>query len=85
MNAFNLAFHDFMLSLGAEHERIEEHWEDVGDAENGPELSGHPAFDVYRDADTVYVVDENGRADHEPRDLEMEQAAAEMAHYGRNE
>lgn len=64
---FNPAFHAFMMTFkDATHERIEADWEDTGDAENGPELTGHPAFDLYVLDGIEYIVDEHGRADRQP-------------------
>jgi hypothetical protein len=59
---FNPAAHDHLLALGFTHERYEASWEDLGDAENGPQLSGGPAYDEYQAEDgfTVYV-GEDGR------------------------
>jgi hypothetical protein len=60
--AFNPAFHAFMIGEGATHERIKEHWEDAGDAENGPELDGYQAHDLYTLDDIWYVIFEDGSA-----------------------
>lgn len=64
--AFNLAFHDFMRSIGAKHTFFEASWEDVGDAENGPELSGHGAYDAYVLDGIEYAVSEDGTVDRAP-------------------
>lgn len=63
---FNLALHDFMISNGATYTRLAESFEDVGDAENGPELAGHPALDVYVLDDIDYAIDEKGIVDRAP-------------------
>jgi hypothetical protein len=95
---FNAAAHEALLAAGYKHERVEASWEDDGDAENGPHLSGGPAYDEYKDADSRVVVQEEGKAFYEIRDLELEaaieawgaecdamdQGAQERAHYGRN-
>lgn len=69
---FNLALHEMMLARGASYIRIEAHWEDVGDPENGPRLDGWPATDLYTDDTHDYHSDENGRVTVEPRDFELE-------------
>jgi hypothetical protein len=60
---FNPAFHEFMFLEGATHKRIEEHWEDAGDAENGPQLEGFMAHDLYTLDGIDYAVFENGKTD----------------------
>lgn len=64
--AFNPAFHAFMMMLGATHERLPKHWEDTGDAENGPELSGFASHDIYELDGVEYVVFEDGSTDRGP-------------------
>lgn len=76
---FNAAAHEFLLSIGYKHERVEAEWSDVGDAENGPDLVGHDGFDHYVDADSMVAIMENGEADFEWRDLELEEAERQMA------
>lgn len=44
---FNPALHAFLTDAGFGYSHHEASWEDVGDAENGPELTGGPAFDEY--------------------------------------
>lgn len=67
------ALHEMMLARGADYERIEGHWEETGDPENGPGgLSGWPTTDQYIDADRIYYVTEDGRFDTEKRDFEFE-------------
>lgn len=39
-------------------------WEDIGDAENGPKMSGGPAYDEYRKGTDVYIVVDGKIADH---------------------
>ncbi len=63
---FNPALHAFMIEQGAAHDRIEALWKDIGDAENGPDLIGHPSFDLYLLDDVEYVMDEHGCADRCP-------------------
>jgi hypothetical protein len=63
---FNLALHDYLLTLGATHEHVAEDWEDDGDAESGPHLTGHPAFDLYTLDDVEYVVTADGTVERQP-------------------
>jgi hypothetical protein len=50
-----------------------ESFEDDGDAESGPHLTGGPAYDEYESADDRVIIDHNGHfAHHEKRDLEWE-------------
>jgi hypothetical protein len=51
MEPFNLAAHEALLAAGYSYEQFEECWEDDGDPENGPSLSGHSAFDWYGHSD----------------------------------
>ena len=60
MRAFNTAAHAALIAAGYVHERHDADWQDTGDAENGPELSGGPAFDLYTDADSVVMISESG-------------------------
>ncbi len=60
---FNPMFHAFMRSIdGATHQRVHACWEDTGDAENGPELTGHPDFDLYTLDGFEYMVTDDGAA-----------------------
>ena len=36
-----------LAALGYTHQLVPAHWEDIGDAENGPKLDGHPDMDVW--------------------------------------
>ena len=63
---FNMALHDFMETQGATHERIANSFEDIGDPENGPELTGCPGHDIYVLDDVEYVVFEDGSTDRGP-------------------
>lgn len=48
--------HHHLIDLGFSHVHVEASWEDTGDAENGPRLSGDPAYDEYTLGDmTVYI------------------------------
>lgn len=60
---FNLAFHAFMIEQDARHQRFASSFEDIGDAENGPKLSGCQAYDWYLLDGIEYVVDEDGIVD----------------------
>ena len=48
-----------LLACGYVVTHHEAHWEDDGDAENGPHLSGCPAYDEWREGGK-YVIVENG-------------------------
>ena len=69
---FNPALHAHLTSLGYVRSRHEASWEDVGDAENGPELDGGPAYDEYTGPDEYVFTSESGVLDREPRDLAFE-------------
>jgi hypothetical protein len=70
---FNLSAHAGLVALGFQHTRHEADWEDEGDGESGPRLTGGPAWDEYEDADFRVVVDDHGMvALWEPRDLQLE-------------
>ena len=63
MNArtpFNPAAHDFFVGAGYVVTHYESDFEDVGDAESGPKLSGGPAFDEYAADDHYVIVTEGG-------------------------
>ncbi len=69
---FNQAFHDHMMSLGAEYQRVPAFWEDTGTPESGPDLSGCQAHDLYQLGMMDYAVFEDGTADRAPcLDVEM--------------
>lgn len=68
---FNAAAHEYLLSIGYKHERIEENWYDDGDAESGPHLAGHPSYDEYTDADSEVFISETDSS-FQWRDLEAE-------------
>lgn len=75
---FNLALHECLMRLGYSYQRVAADWEDDGDAENGPHLSGHDAFDEYEDADSRVYCSEGGDTGFEWRDLQAEEAAERM-------
>jgi hypothetical protein len=72
LQPFNPAADEMLRALGYTRQRIEADWEDAGDAENGPDLHGHPAFDEYTDGTCFVYVGEDGDTGFEMRDLEME-------------
>jgi hypothetical protein len=72
---FNLALHEHLLALGFVYQRVEADWIDDGDAESGPHLSGHDAFDEYEDADSRVFCGEGGDTGFEWRDLAHERWA----------
>lgn len=48
--------HHHLLELGFEHRTIPADWEDTGNAESGPCLSGHESYEQYELGDmTVYI------------------------------
>lgn len=69
---FNLALHEHLTALGYSWVQHEETWEDVGDAENGPELTGGPAFDEYTGPDEIVCASASGDVGREARNLEAE-------------
>lgn len=71
---FNPALHTHLTELGYVFTSIAADWMDVGGAENGPLLHGHPAYNEYLSPDEVICIDEFGHvASRETRDLEFEQ------------
>ncbi len=71
-NAYNQALHVHLLAHGYTHERVPADWEDHGDAETGPMVTGGPAYDMYIGADEMVFSGETGVLDRVARDLEME-------------
>ena len=70
---FNQDIHDNLVAMGYVPTLYECTFEDVGDAENGPELTGDPAFDEYKGPAEYVIVDESGHVVHrEERDLVFE-------------
>jgi hypothetical protein len=70
---FNRGTHDQLVALGYVRTHYPESFEDDGDAESGPHLTGGPAYDEYESADDRVIIDHNGHfAHHEKRDLEWE-------------
>jgi hypothetical protein len=77
---YNAALHEQLLALGFERVWHDAEWEDTGDAESGPALDGHPAWDEYTSASEIICIDEAGRVVHrEERDLELERWCEEQA------
>ncbi len=72
LNAYNQALHVHLLAHSYTHDRIPASWEDCGDAENGPMVSGGPAYDLYIGADEMVFATEDGVLDRVARDLEFE-------------
>jgi hypothetical protein len=61
---FNPAFHFHAVALlGAQHDRVPAYWEDTGDAENGPELSGFQEHDRYTLDDISFAMFSDGTFD----------------------
>ena len=58
--AFNPGIHEHLLAQGYEYHHNPADWQDVGDCENGPELSGGPAWDCYSNGKDYLAVDEEG-------------------------
>jgi hypothetical protein len=70
---FNPTAHDFLIGLGFEVTRVDASWEDSGDAENGPRLTGGPAFDEYTHPDGLVVyIAEDGRTGYEYAQLDFD-------------
>lgn len=62
--------HHHLLDLGFEHTRIEAFWEDTGDGESGPMVSGHNGFDQYESGNEVVYLSPEGEAAYEQFDEE---------------
>ena len=45
-----------LLALGYTQRQVPAHWEDTGDAENGPRLDGHNEYDVWTRGDSTVIV-----------------------------
>lgn len=69
---FNEAAHEHLLAHGYTYERMAATWEEDGDAESGPHVSGGPEFDQYTGADEYVFIAPSGLADHEKRDAAHE-------------
>jgi len=73
MQPYNQDAHANLIALGYEHKHYEADYEDVGDAESGPMLSGHPGFDeYYSDIDLIIIGHDGLFTHHDMRDLEAE-------------
>lgn len=68
----NHAAHEALTIAGYDYTHFDCTFEDIGDPENGPELTGHPSFDLYADADSYVYISEGGDTAYEIRDLEFE-------------
>ncbi len=82
-NAYNQALHIHLLAHGYEHERVEASWEDHGDAETGPMVSGGPAYDMYLGPDEVVFATEDGLLDRISCDVAFEKALEAFMNDGR--
>lgn len=71
-NVYNQALHEHLLAHGYEHQRVEADWEDHGDGETGPMVSGGPAYDLYLGSDEMVFATEEGVLDRVARDLDFE-------------
>lgn len=70
---YNRIMHDVFVQSGMTHTAHEEHVEDVGDAESGPDIDYSPGWDEYTDSDHRAIIDHEGRLVHwEKRDLAFE-------------
>jgi hypothetical protein len=73
--------HKELLASDYTHTHVEASWSDDGDAENGPHLSGGPAYDEYslRDGDTVHLVriDADGKEDYQQEPAWMHDGPSE--------
>jgi len=58
--AFNPGIHEHLLAQGYEHHQYPADWEDVGNGESGPMLSGGPAWDYYGNGKDFLAVSEKG-------------------------
>lgn len=62
--------HHHLIDLGFSHVHVDASWEDTGDAENGPRLSGGPAYDEYTLDDMTVYIAEDGSTGYDIWDLE---------------
>jgi len=53
--------HAFLIELGFDFDSYEADWHDDGDGENGPHLSGGPAYDEYCDGYICLYFEEGGK------------------------
>jgi hypothetical protein len=75
--AYNAAVDAQLVEMGYKRTWHPDSFEDTGDGESGPHLTGGPAFDEYESADERIIIDESGHCAHrELRDLEMEKFIA---------
>jgi hypothetical protein len=81
MTIFNPVAHTLLTDQGAYvHTHFDDTFEDVGDAENGPELTGGPAFDEYSGESHYLIIDHTTTFVHQQeRDFAFEQLCAEWA------
>jgi hypothetical protein len=68
---YNLAAHHHLRAMGYKHTHYNSDFEDIGDAENGPCLTGSYGFDEYAKEDHYIVIDEEGRAFYETEIMEF--------------
>ena len=71
--------HHHLLELGYVHTHNEADWEDDGDAESGPHLSGGPAYDEYYVPGHSIYVEENGTIHQETRDPDEDRFIERMS------
>ena len=76
---FNENIHYWLFWMEYDYHHVEESFEDDGNAESGPHLSGYPAYDEYRNDEEYLIIDYFGHFVHrEKRDLEFEKFLEEM-------
>ena len=72
---FNPVYHELLLMQGYTWIPHECSFEDIGDGESGPMLSGGPAYDLYQNEKWEIIVEADGTIPAEGvqmRDLELE-------------
>ena len=74
----NPAAHEYLLSLGYSHTYHEADFEDTGNGESGPMVTGWSGYDEYTGPDEYIFISDQGNTDYGLRDLEAEKAAGEM-------
>lgn len=77
----NQWLHNMLTDQGAvTHEHEPESWEDDGDGESGPHITGGPAFDRYTSESHCFIINASGTiVDSEPIDWAMWRFCEEMA------
>jgi hypothetical protein len=68
----NPELHHLLVNNGFRYEFVPDSFEDDGDAESGPHLTGGPSYDLYESDHWRYIIDHRGIQVNEERDLKLE-------------